>query len=116
MSEADRIRHIIKSLEGGVAAAFAKKIGVSLPTVSKMQNGKIGIRKHIEKILKAYPNVRREWLMTGEGYPGHISLNEVIEHYEERIRNNEDTIRYLTRKLEEIEGLQMGLQAKTQQR
>ena len=70
MTEAERIEFIIQVLESGNGSAFGKKIGVSPATASKMRKGQIGFRLNKEGILAAYPQIRREWLETGEGYPG----------------------------------------------
>lgn len=103
MTEAERIDFIIRHLENGNAAAFGDKIGVSKGNVSKMKRGAIGIRLNINGILEAYPQVRREWLETGEGYPGDISVELVRSHYEAKIKRNEAIIDHLIQRINELE-------------
>lgn len=103
MTEAERINYLIGVLENGNGSAFAQKIGVSSPSVSKMRRGVFSIRMKIDSILKAYPSVNRKWLETGEGYPGDLTVDLVKAHYEEKIRRNEVIIDHLTRRIEELE-------------
>jgi phage repressor protein C with HTH and peptisase S24 domain len=64
-----RINLLIKTLESGVQRRFAIQVGVAAGVVNDI----LGVRKSkpgfeiISKILQAYPQVRAEWLMRGEG-------------------------------------------------
>jgi len=64
-----RLNLLIQSLEDGVQRRFAQTIGVASGVVGDM----LGQRKSkpgfdlISKILQAYPQIRAEWLMRGEG-------------------------------------------------
>ncbi len=106
MTEAQRIDYLISVLENGVGSEFAKRIGVSHAAVSKMRNGIFGISKKIDAIIKAYPSVNREWLETGEGYPGDLTIDLVKAHYERKLKRNEQVIDQLLKKLKEYESLQ----------
>lgn len=110
MTEAERIEYLISVLENGVGSEFAKRIGVSHAAVSKMRNGIFGISKKIDAIIKAYPAVNRNWLETGEGYPGDLTIDLVKAHYERKIKRNEQIIDQLIKRLNEYEGLQHDLQ------
>lgn len=101
MSEAERIEYLIKVLEAGNYSAFAEKIGTTSPNLFKMRKGQIGIRLQIPKILKAYPQVNREWLETGEGYPGDLTIDLVKAHLEAKIRRHEMVIDQLITQLNE---------------
>ena len=103
MTEAERIEFIIKVLESGNAKAFGEKIGVGAATASKMRLGKVGFRLRVDEILKAYPQIRREWLETGEGYPGDLTVDLVRSHYEAKINRCENIIDHLTRRINELE-------------
>jgi hypothetical protein len=103
MTESERIAFLIKALEGGNGASFAKRIGVDPPTVSRMNKGKVGIRTHTDKILNSYPAVNRDWLETGEGYPGDLTVDLVKAHYQARINKNEMIIDHLIKRLNELE-------------
>lgn len=103
MTEAERIDFIIRHLEGGSASAFAERIGISKANASKMKSGAIGIRLNINSILEAYPQIRRDWLETGEGYPGDISVELVRSHYEAKIKRNEMIIDNLIQRISELE-------------
>lgn len=106
MTEAQRIDYLISVLENGVGSEFAKRIGVSHAAVSKMRNGIFGISKKIDAIIKAYPSVNREWLETGEGYPGDLTIDLVKAHYERKLKRNEQIIDQLLEQLKESKGLQ----------
>lgn len=104
MTEAERIEFIIKVLESGNASAFGNKIGVGAATASKMRLGKVGFRLRVNEILKAYPQIRREWLETGEGYPGDLTVDLVRSHYEAKLRRSELIIDRLLKRIEELDG------------
>lgn len=70
MTEAQRLDYLIKVLERDNAKAFAEKIGVSQKTVSYMRHGKRSIAIHADKVCRAYPQVKKEWLLTGRGKSG----------------------------------------------
>ena len=103
MTESERIEFIISNLEGGNGERFAKKIGRSKATVSRMKNGQIGSRLNIAAILETYPQINREWLETGEGYPGDLTVALVKEHYLEKIKLNEKVIDTLINRINELE-------------
>lgn len=103
MTESERIEFIVQALESGNGAAFGKKIGVSPATVSKMRKGQVGFRLNKEGILAAYPNIRREWLETGEGYPGDLTVDLVRSHYEAKIAKCDMIIDHLMRRIEDLE-------------
>lgn len=86
MTESERIEFLINHLAHGNANRFADRTGISKANVSKLKNGEIKLKRSISKILEAYPQVNRQWLETGEGYPGDISIELVKRHYEERIQ------------------------------
>lgn len=64
-----RINFLIAELEEGVQRRFAKRVGVAAGVVNDI----IGARKSkpgfdlISKILHAYPQIRAEWFVRGEG-------------------------------------------------
>lgn len=103
MTESERIDLLIQHLTGGNTAEFARLTGISRANVWKMQNGKVGIRLSIEKLLTAFPAINREWLTTGEGYPGDLSINLVRESYENKIKTNERIIDNLIKRIEQLE-------------
>ena len=89
MTEAERLDFLIKTLANGRAVDFAKALHVSTPTISRIKKGELTLAPRIADILKAYPQVNPKWLMTGEGYPGDLSVAIVKEHYEAKIRRLE---------------------------
>ena len=103
MTEAERIDFLIRHLASGNPAEFARMTGISRANVWKMHNGKVGIRLSIETILTTFPAINREWLTTGEGYPGDLSINLVRESYEKKIKTNERIIDNLIKRIEQLE-------------
>lgn len=103
MTEPERIEFLIKVLESGSGQKFAERIGMSSAAISRIRNGGYGIRRKIDAIIRAYPSVNRDWLETGEGYPGDLTIDLVKAHYERRIKQNERVIDTLIRRIEELE-------------
>jgi hypothetical protein len=100
MTEAERIDFLIKTLESGNAKTFGQKIGASESAMSRMRSGKYGIRKKINAILLAYPAVNRDWLETGEGYPGDLTIDLVRSYYDAKLARAEAIIDLLIKRIE----------------
>lgn len=103
MTEAERIEFLVRHLASGNPAEFARMTGMSRSLVCRILKGEIGIRLRIETILTIFPEVNREWLTTGEGYPGDLSVSVVREHYERKIKTNERIIDNLIKRIEQLE-------------
>lgn len=101
MTLSERIDFLIKNLEGDNATRFSEKTGIPKPHLSMIRSGKLGLSSmKMNFILGAYPMVNREWLETGEGYPGDLSVPLAREHYANIIAKKDRTIEVLTRELE----------------
>ena len=105
MTEAERIDFLIRELANNNAATFGAKIGLSRATIAKMRKGSIGIRLNVDAILEAYPQVRKEWLTTGEGYPGDLSVDLVRAHYEAKVRRLEGIVDMLITERNRLQAL-----------
>ena len=105
MTEAERIDFLIRELANNNAATFGAKIGLSRATIAKMRKGSIGIRLNVDAILEAYPQVRKEWLTTGEGYPGDLSVDLVRAHYEAKVRRFEGIVDMLITERNRLQAL-----------
>lgn len=103
MTEPERLNLLISVLEGNNAAEFARKIGVQESAVSRMRAGRYGMKKKINSIIAAYPAVNRNWLETGEGYPGDLTTELVKSHYEKKIKRQEEVIDQLISRISELE-------------
>lgn len=103
MTEAERIDLLIKHLEGGNASEFCRNIGKHKTFASDVKAGRRTIRLSVADIIKAYPQVNREWLETGEGYPGDLSIELARAHYEAKIARYEMVIDHLTKRLNDLE-------------
>ena len=63
----ERITKLIQ-MESISSAAFAKKVGVSASNLSQTLQGKRGVPNVLPgKIIEAFPEVRKEWLLWGDG-------------------------------------------------
>ena len=101
MTLSERIDFLIKNLEGDNATRFSEKTGIPKPHLSMIRRGKLRLSNmKLNFILDAYPMVNREWLETGEGYPGDLSVSLAREHYADIIAKKDCTIEVLTRELE----------------
>lgn len=99
-TEAERLDLIISSLEGGNQRRFAEKAKIIDTTLSRIRSGQLSLRAQVDKIIAAYPVVSREWLLTGIGYPGDISVDIARAYYEKVLQERNDTIRILSQELE----------------
>ena len=69
MTNPERIDYLIKELASNNAKYFAQKCGINVTSMSKVRKGSLGITRYVDRILSAYPEVRREWLVEGKGKP-----------------------------------------------
>lgn len=108
MTDCERIDYLIKVLAGDNAAEFAERIGTTRSIVTRIRSPKYPnkITRYVDSIIRAYPAVNRDWLVTGEGYPGDLTVDLVKSHYEAKLNRAEMVIEYLTRRLNELENAQ----------
>ena len=69
MRPEERLSVLVELMENGSAQTFAKKCGIPTACLSRARNGKGNPSAYYERILKAYPEVRREWLYEDRGEP-----------------------------------------------
>lgn len=67
MTEQERIEYLIA--KEGSAAAFARKIGTTETSVSKLRRGVFHIDSFAVRAAHSYPTLNCRWLLTGEGQP-----------------------------------------------
>lgn len=101
MTEPERIQYLIDHLCGGSAIRFADSIGIDKFRLSKIVHGHYGIKKHIPVILAVYPDINPDWLRTGEGYPGDLSVSDIKARYEKIIEEKDALIRTLQRVIDD---------------
>lgn len=67
---AERIDLVIREMESDNAKAFSEKTGINVFSLSKWRHGeRVPNRKHLDKILRAYPMIQEEWMIEGKGKP-----------------------------------------------
>lgn len=69
MTESERIDYLIKVLCGNNARNFAIKAGIRSDSLSRVRNGRGTPSFYFERILRAFPDVERDWLYSGIGVP-----------------------------------------------
>ncbi len=99
MNDSEIIDFLIKNLEGNNAANFSRKTGISTSIVSRIRSGELRLKMKINQILEAYPNVSRNFLETGMGYPGDISVEIVINKYKDLLAEKDEQIATLYREM-----------------
>jgi len=90
-----RIKQYI-DFKGIKISAFEKEIGMSNGSfASQLKNNKtIGVDK-LENILKKYPELSPEWLLTGKGDMVTMnSLNEASVNYNNTVKENSNDLNY----------------------
>lgn len=100
MTEAERLEFLIRRLEAGVAVRFSEKTGIPTPKISRIKSGELRLVKVVDDILRAYPQVSREWLETGSGYPGDLSVELVKDRLTKVIEDRDRVIKALTKELD----------------
>ena len=100
LTEPERVDFLIRNLEAGVAVRFSEKTGIPTTRLSRMKAGELRLIRQVDKILTAYPQVSREWLETGVGYPGDLSIELVKERLTKVIEDRDRVISTLTREIE----------------
>lgn len=100
MTEAQRITFLVQRLEAGNQKSFALRTGISESSLSRIMSGTLHITKHIDTIVKTYPYVNRDWLETGEGYSGDLTVEMARERLLRIIRIKDETIETLRKELE----------------
>lgn len=74
MTEQERIEYLVA--KEGSAVAFARKIGTTEASVSKLRSGVFHIGRFAVRIAEAYPSLNCRWLLTGEGDPFAPEISE----------------------------------------
>lgn len=100
MTPAERISFLVYDLEGGNAKHFADKCNIPPASLSRIRNGKAEPGAYYPRILNAYPDVRRAWLVEGIGEPYKSQkdkgeLVKKIEGLEKEVRGLREAIEKL---------------------
>lgn len=96
MTEIERINFLIETYTYGNARAFADMCSIRPDSLSRVRNGKGAPSHFFPHILKALPDVRRDWLYTGEGRALHSEAQKDI------LTAKIDTLTEEVRKLSEL--------------
>ena len=98
MNESERLDYLIRVLEGNNARVFAERAGIRTDCLSRARKGINRPSSYFERVLKAYPDVSREWLYDGVGAPfvSMVEKSEVLV----RVERIEKEILRLTRLVE----------------
>ena len=96
MTESERVDYLIKVLSGNNARNFASKAGIRPDSLSRARNGRGNPSFYFERILRAFPDVSREWLYTGIGEPVKDDESEILR----RLTSLEGDVRRLREMVE----------------
>ena len=99
MTESERLEFLIKQLEGGNAAEFARKTGIIKSTICRIRSGQLRLKSKVDTIIRTYPCVERHWLETGEGYCGDLSVEVVRNQLKQIVAEKDSIIKALTDEL-----------------
>ena len=112
MNDSEKLEYLIKHLEGGNMKAFSRKTGITYTTLSRIRSGEFRIASRTEKILEAYPEINRNWLLTGKGYCGDLSAKAVRDHYDRIIGEKDQIIGKLVSEIEMLRNTILALTKK----
>lgn len=76
MNEIDRINYLINTLAYGNARRFADACALRADSLSRVRRGHGKPQFIFTNILNAFPDVRPEWLLNGEGAPFYSQLSK----------------------------------------
>ena len=97
-----RIEAIINTLEGGKRMSFAEKIGRKSNQVSNMLKDDASVGNIIiQDILKTYPNINANWLISGDGE----MLKEENIKESESLKNESDYLEIIKNLTNQIDRL-----------
>jgi len=109
----DRIIELISIKCGGNVSAFCRSTGLATGFINNIKNS--AQPKTIDKILKAYPDINKIWLLTGEGEmlnsnstfsipPPDVNIKsdptKIFAHLESRIAELKDENKWLKKQIE----------------
>lgn len=100
MTPGERVDLLVRTLSGNNAKMFSERTGISPSILSRIRSGELKFTKRVDAILTAYPAVNRQWLETGEGYPGDIDVDMTRNHYLGIIEKRDKLIETLRREIE----------------
>ena len=103
MTEIERIDYLVKVLANGNSSQFARSINLRRDVLSRVRSGELTLKYKYNDILRVYPEVNRNWLETGEGYPGDLTVDLVKAYYEDKMKRKEKVIDQLMKRIEELE-------------
>lgn len=81
--------------------SFANSINIDKTKLLKIVHGQLKLSSLYYAILIAHPRVNPEWLRTGEGDPGDLSVELVRTRYERIISEKDALIRTLQKVIDE---------------
>lgn len=97
----ERMKMVARHCAGGNQAELARKLGISHPTVNRLCTGEIELTPHYaDLIVSAYPQVSWDFLLTGRGYPGDLSVDLVRERYIQIVDEKDRLIASLQKELD----------------
>ena len=99
MTDSEILDFLIKTLAGNNAKRFSEKTGITTTILSRIRSGELRLKKRYDQIMLAYPMINRDWLTTGEGYPGDLSVELVRDKMQRIIADKDETIKTLTKEL-----------------
>lgn len=80
---------------------LAQRIGVTPSTISKIAKGEKNLTAYYaDKIVATFPTVNRDWLLTGRGYPGDLSIELVRQKYESLLADKDRLIETMRKEIE----------------
>lgn len=95
------IETLIAKLTNHSQQEFAFRLGVTPSTISKIASGEKTLTTYYaDKIVATFPTVNRDWLLTGRGYPGDLSIELVRQKYESLLTDKDRLIETMRKEIE----------------
>lgn len=98
--DAKIMRTIVDLGCGGSTKLASLLLGSFSSSISAIMSGKYALAPQLGKIRKAFPLISEDFLETGEGDPGCLSIMQMKDKYDAIIAEKDDTIARLVNEME----------------
>lgn len=98
--DAQIMRRIIDEAYSGSTVMAALAFGTHASSISRILSGQYAIGPRLDKIRAALPFISENFLKTGEGDPGCLTVQQTIRRYEKILEGRDEIIARISKELE----------------
>ena len=98
--DAQIMRRIIDEAYGGSTVVASVALKTHSSSISRILSGKYALAPRLDNIRAALPFINEEFLKTGEGDPGCLSVQQTMRRYEKILEGRDEVIARLSKEIE----------------